>query len=271
MNKLEDWVLDILADPITKEACIPDNFKVKSGVLDARVFLKNTYGYDDWFDGQTEYEEYASSMETTVQEYLNGIEGARPIYEHYKLEGHILDCGGGAGTLREHLSKDVKFISTDPFIEAVTNSSSNRKEAHSCLSQNLNFIAATAEFQPFIGESFDWVHMRSMLDHVQVVDLTLMEAHRVLKPEGRILLGLYVEGGKNGKISFERKLKDFIKHCLEAIGINRWKDYHIWHPTYENLIKVITDNGFEIEDVYWQPQFVDKVCYVCATKHTQIL
>jgi hypothetical protein len=79
-------------------------------------------------------------------------------------------------------------------------------------------------------------------------------------------LALFVEGGKKGKISFGHKLKDFIKHCLEAIGINNWKDHHIWHPTYENLIKVITDNGFEVEDTYWQPQFKDKVCYVCARK-----
>ena len=66
----------------------------------------------------------------------------------------------------------------------------------------LNFIAATAEFQPFVEGSFDWVHMRSMLDHVQVSDLALLEAKRVLKPTGHVLIGLYVDGVKSGVISY---------------------------------------------------------------------
>ena len=33
------------------------------------------------------------------------------------------------------------------------------------LSRPLNFIGAMAEFLPFKDGTFDWVHMRSMLDH----------------------------------------------------------------------------------------------------------
>lgn len=105
-----------------------------------------------------------------------------------------------------------------------------------------------------------------MLDHVQVADLTILEAKRVLKPGGHVLIGLYVDGGKSGVITFERRLKDSIKAGLQFIGIDRWKDYHVWHPTYKNLLKLITDNGFAIEDTYWQPQWKDMVCYVCARK-----
>lgn len=57
---------------------------------------------------------------------------------------------------------------------------------YNCLNAPLNFIGATAEFQPFVSGAFDWVHMRSMLDHVQVVDLALIEANRVLKADGKI-------------------------------------------------------------------------------------
>jgi hypothetical protein len=105
-----------------------------------------------------------------------------------------------------------------------------------------------------------------MLDHVQVVDLALLEAKRVLKPGGRVLIGLYVNGGKSGVISFERRIKDLIKAVLGLVGIERWKDHHIWHPTYQNLLTLITDNGFAIEDTYWQPQWKDMVCYVSAKK-----
>ena len=81
-----------------------------------------------------------------------------------------------------------------------------------------------------------------------------------------MLIGLYVEGGKSGVISFERRLKDSIKAVLELVGFNRWKDHHIWHPTYKNLSKLITNNGFAIVDTYWQPHWKDMVCYVCARK-----
>ena len=92
-----------------------------------------------------------------------------------------------------------------------------------------------------------------------VSTVALLEARRVLKPGGSMLIGLYVDGGKSGVISFERRLKDSIKAGLELVGINRWKDHHIWHPTYKNLLKLITDNGFAIKDTYWQPQWKDIV------------
>jgi SAM-dependent methyltransferase len=182
------------------------------------------------------------------------------------MRGRVLDCGGGAGSVREFLPDELEFVSTDPWLYAPVANSAARKTAYSCLNRPFNFVGAMAEFQPFIANSFDWVHMRSMLDHVQVVDLALLEARRVLKPGGRILVGLYVDGGKNGVVSLERRLKDAIKAGLEFFGIDRWKDHHIWHPTYKNLLKLITDNGFSIEDTYWQPKWKDMVCYVSAKK-----
>lgn len=168
--------------------------------------------------------------------------------------------------MREFLAADVEFVSTDPWLFAPFANSNPRKAAYQCLSQPLNFIGATAEFQPFVAESFDWVHMRSMLDHVQVPDLALLEARRVLRPRGRLLIGLYVEGGKSGVISIQRRVKNTIKTGLQIVGINRWKDHHVWHPSYAGLTKLIQDNGFTIEDIFWQPQWKDMVCYVSAAK-----
>ena len=266
MTELKPWVIAILAHPVTKQPCKPEAFNIVQGAIDARVFLKNTHGYSEWAEGQDEYENAANKGNTSLAEYQTEIEGARPVYQHYQMAGRILDCGGGAGTVREYLSDDVEFVSTDPWLQAPFASSPARKAAYTCLNRPLNFIAATAEFQPFVEGSFDWVHMRSMLDHVQVTDLALLEAKRVLKPGGRVLIGLYVDGGKSGVISFEHRIKDSIKAVLGFVGIERWKDHHIWHPTYQNLLKLITDNGFAIEDTYWQPQWKDMVCYVCAKK-----
>jgi hypothetical protein len=45
---LDDWAISILADPITKTPCSIDNFKQARGIIDARVLMKNTFGYSDW-------------------------------------------------------------------------------------------------------------------------------------------------------------------------------------------------------------------------------
>lgn len=264
----QPWLFSLLADPITKQSCKADAFPRTQGVIDARVFLKNTYGFDAWLSGQKEYEDWADIIRktTTVAEELEGIKCVRPVYEHFTMAGRILDVGGGAGRVREFLPEDAEFVSTDPWPLALAFFSDADKAAYRCLSKPCNFIIANAEFQPFISKSFDWVHMRSMLDHVQIPDLAILEARRVLRPGGFLLVGLYVEGGKSGVISLERRTKDLIKTAFGLAGIDRWKDHHTWHPTYRNLIKLITDNGFEILDTFWQPSWNDMVCYVKAVK-----
>jgi SAM-dependent methyltransferase len=266
---LDEWVVNILADPISKKSRLPKDFLSINGIIDARVFLENTYGFTDWKIGQDFYE----LTETTgvgyndrVEAYKKEIDYDRPIYQHFKINGDILDLGGLTGNVREFLSEDTRLVSVDPFLDGIFQIPPARKEAYKCLSKPLNFVGALAEFIPFQEEVFNWVHMRSMLDHVQVPDLALKEVHRVLKPDGKLLVGLYVEGGKTGRKPFIRFTKDVIRETLGLIGINRFKDYHTWHPTYVNLLKLITDNGFEVQDSYWQPYWKDQVVYVLASK-----
>jgi ubiquinone/menaquinone biosynthesis C-methylase UbiE len=265
---LEPWVIDILANPITKRPATLKEFTSDSDVLDARVMLKNTFGFSEWLTGQTEYERCEASDRgcETIESYKAEIRYDRPIYEHFKLDGAVLDVGGGAGTVREFLPEHVKFVSVDPYLCCLHDIPIAKVEAYSCLSKPLNFIGAVAEFLPFIDDQFDWVHMRSMLDHVQVPDLALLEAHRVLRGDGHLLVGLYVEGGKSGNTSPKQKVKHLLKDALSLVGINRWKDYHTSHPTFSHLTKLMEDNGFVLTDVYWQPHWKDQVCYISARK-----
>lgn len=266
MIKLEPWVETVLADPLTKASARSSSFYSLNGVLDARVFLKNTHGYSEWAEGQHEYETLIANDFASTEEYREEIERDRPVYSHFRLSGRILDCGGGVGTVREFLPEDIEFVSIDPWIQAPFVVTTTRSEAYTCLTKPLNFIAATAEFIPFVAESFDWVHMRSMLDHVQVPDLAILEAKRVLRSNGKLLVGLYVEGGKDGHIPVRQRIKEGIKLGLATLGIERWKDHHVWHPTYRSLCKLITDNGLLVEDTFWQSCWNNKVCYVCARK-----
>jgi len=266
----QKFFTSILADPVTKQPAGSSAFHQINGVLDARVFLKNTHGFNEWQAGQHNYETEMSSSgklgKEQVSYYLNEIKYDRPVYEYYHLNGAILDVGGGAGTVREFLPEEVQFVSIDPYINSINEIPPARREAYTCLARPLNFMAANAEFLPFVAESFDWVHMRSMIDHVQIPDLAILEAHRVMKPDGRLLIGMYVEGGRSGTISMKQKFKNIVKKVLEFAGFHRWKDHHIWHPTYNSLIKLIENNGFAVEDVYWQPQCKDQVCYICSRK-----
>jgi ubiquinone/menaquinone biosynthesis C-methylase UbiE len=259
---LEQWVLDILADPITKLAASPDEIGVTNGIVDARRLMKNTIGFKLWDEGQDFYESWERK---TVEDYKKEVDGVVPVYDHIRMSGRILDVGGGAGSVRHFLPQGAEFVSVDPFIDCVGNVPPAKKAVYPCLSQHLNFVAACAEFLPFQAGSFDWVHMRSMLDHVHSPDLALLEARRVLKPGGKLVIGLYVDGGKSGRRSFDRQLKEIARPILTAIGFRKFRDRHIFHPTYADLKQIIGDNGFDIVDTYWQPQWNDTVCYVTST------
>ena len=68
-------------------------------------------------------------------------------------------------------------------------------KAYPCLIEPCNFLLAQAERLPFKNNSFDWVHMRSVLDHLEDPYVALKEAYRVLEPGGSLLIGLTVSGG----------------------------------------------------------------------------
>ena len=53
-TSIPPWLAAILADPITKQPATSDAFAIKHGVLNARVFLKHTYGYSTWAEGQAD-------------------------------------------------------------------------------------------------------------------------------------------------------------------------------------------------------------------------
>ena len=259
---IEEWVKEILADPVSKLPATAKSIGERDGIIDARRYLKNTAGFVSWQHGQEFYEAWDKQ---TIEDYKTEIEGVAPVYDQIKMRGRVLDVGGGAGTVRHFLPRETEFVSVDPFIDYRKGLDPKKLQAYPCLREPLNFIAACAEFLPFQFGSFDWVHMRSMLDHVQSPDLALIEARRVLRPDGRLVIGLYVDGGKSGRRSLDRQLKEIARTILVSIGVNRYRDHHTFHPTFANLTKLATDNGFRIDDVFWQPQWHDTVCYITAS------
>ena len=261
MNHLEPWASRLLADPISKQPVDPSVFPIRDGVIDARIYLRHTKGFVDWEHGQKFHEAW---QKLTEADYQQEIDGAKPVYDHIAISGRVLDVGGSFGTLRHFLPSGSEFLSVDPFIECCRYTSAAMQRAYPCLSEPLNLIGACAEFLPLQNGAFDWVHMRSVLDHFHSPDLALFEAARVLKRNGKLVIGLYVDGGKSGRRPLDRQLKEILRPVLIAAGLRRFKDHHIFHPTFVGLKQLIADCGFRILDVYWQPQWKDQVCYITA-------
>lgn len=113
MTELQPWVIAILAHPITKQPCKPEAFNSAQGVIDARVFLKNTHGYSEWAEGQEEYEGHAKKGDTTLAEYQTEIEGARPIYQHYLVS--IQKCQKSPKTSSNNYQKRQRFALSADF------------------------------------------------------------------------------------------------------------------------------------------------------------
>ena len=53
-----------------------------------------------------------------------------------------------------------------------------------------------------------------------------------MKPTGQPVIRLYVDGGKSGKRTLERQLKEIARTILVACGVTRYKDHHTFHPTF---------------------------------------
>lgn len=56
-----------------------------------------------------------------------------------------------------------------------------------------------------------------------------------------------------GHRRFGGELKEILRPILTTIGFKRFKDHHLFSPMFNKLPKIVTDNGFGIHDVSWQP------------------
>jgi hypothetical protein len=127
-----------------------------------------------WAEGQNAYESFheRKSSQDELGTYLDEIDSVTEIYnQEIRMQGSVLDVGGHQGRVRHFLSdREVPiYVSIDPFLDVFKNiqSQPNLFKAYPCLSQPCEFVVARAEELPFIANSFDWVHMRSVIDHFE--------------------------------------------------------------------------------------------------------
>lgn len=283
--KLDSWVKEIIVDPLSKEPLTINEEKtflfspygrkypIKDELFDLRLLNNETTADQKvWKEGQREYERWSESLtsQDQKQDYFAEINGVRDVYDDIPVEGSCLDVGGHQGRLRQFLSPEQDYITCDPFLNGFydLDKQPNLIKAYPFLLEPVNFVCCDAEFLPFRSTFFQTVHMRSVIDHFLSPELALNEAYRVLRTDGVLIVGLFVLGGKEGKPGIKYLAKEFFGKTLIAAGMKKFKDYHVWHPTYKELTNLISNCGFKIEKVHWQKGYNDTVCYVCARKRS---
>lgn len=259
---IDDWVKGVLVDPISKESFSQVNQKsIQSScgfiyryigpILDLRVDLSNQR--KEWISGQKEFERwfehYLNKGESDPSFYRNEIARDELVYQKFSInkKGRVLDIGGQLGHIRRYLDPNQEYCSIDPFIGAYLLAANRKRLFQSYpLSRPLNFISAYGEYLPFKANSFDIVNMRSCLDHFFSPEQALLEAFRVIKPCGYLIIGMTLEGQTT-----RSRVKEFIRPIAGAF-CSKFKDHHMWHPTYENLNALVNDCGFSLVEEFWQ-------------------
>jgi SAM-dependent methyltransferase len=181
------------------------------------------------------------------------------------IKGACLDVGGLDGRIRSFMESEQRYACVDPYPGAIADIALQPAltEAYPALKRPMNFVCGMAEFLPIADSIFDAVHMRSVIDHMNDPAQALREAFRVLRPNGQIIVGVSVEGGKTGEPSIKERARETLRSVLVALGVERYRDHHIWHPTWPSLKRLIETAGFTCSTPYWQSE---RVVYVQAVK-----
>jgi len=274
--KVDEWLTDILCDPLDKSRlkvereCLRSSYgrqyPIVDGVYDLRALCSHAGVVGkQWQRGQADFESWSARIaDGSHEDHAAQRRGLEDVYAAIPLAGRCLDVGGSDGRLRAFLSQTQQYVSVDPYLAVLREPRPTEFErVYPFMAEPLNFIAALAEHLPFLSQSFDVVHMRSVIDHFVNPELALREAFRVLRKDGSLIVGLTVEGGKTGRNSMRTQLKKSVK-AVASVAFRRFGDHHIWHPTYHELCELIAACGFRVDRTHLQETENDQVCYIQA-------
>ena len=154
-------------------------------------------------------------------------------------KGKCLEVGAGTGEISRFLSSQHIVVATDISSRMVEQIKKTGIEAHVCDGEKL----------PFQNESFETVIASEVLFYFDNPDNFLAEAHRVLKPQGRLLISC--------ASNFPVKFYDRIRSWLRALGVKRGM-YFSQDPLREfmtpaKLQLMIKRNNFKVIEMKKSP------------------
>jgi ubiquinone/menaquinone biosynthesis C-methylase UbiE len=235
----------------TPQYCIPENLRL-------------------WQHGQNEFENFdrTETEHGNIQVYLDEIDSVKEIYTNeFHLSGKVLDVGGHQGRLRHFLDNDVDlYVSIDPFInifEGIDEHSTLLK-AYPRLQEPCNFISAHAEYLPFKSGSFDWIHMRSVVDHFENPYFAFLEAFRCCRPRGKMLVGLAIEEKIPQSLSHLSKFKQLSFQARSLVSGFFHLDHHMNRLTVSQLHDLYRNTGWTVVKEHWQKPPFNYCIYSCT-------
>lgn len=235
----------------------------------------STVTLSKWELIQCKYEDFTDEQaaKDDLTSYRREIDSVREIYtEEFELIGDVLDVGGHQGRLRHFLprSRSGTYVSVDPFLNVFENVAlqPGLLEAYEILRNPCNFLCCHAEHLPFRAREFDWVHMRSVLDHFYDPYLALKEAFRVLRPEGKILVGLTVEDpprsdGASREMLALKKARTVARWML---GRTAHDEHHMMVWREADVDRALHEAGFALVKKHWQKPPYSMCLYTCAQR-----
>lgn len=264
-------------------------------VYDFRI-LRPAYcvpdGMISWQEAQTEYEQYHEDRKKidSLSVYEKEIESIREIYtEEYDIKGMVLDVGGHQGRTRHFLPSDsTTYVSIDPYLTIFSGigQQPNLLKAFPSLSEPCNFISAHAEHLPFKPKSFDWVHMRSVVDHFADPYKAFLEAYRCTKDGGKLIVGLTIKEKMKNTAPLSARLSQKIKQdgiaslvslafkkLSNMVSFNKSaepEDDHMFRLTHENLKDLFDRTGWKVVKEHWQKPPFEYVIYACGQKKSPL-
>jgi len=203
-----------------------------------------------WQISQEQFEYYAERVgeADNIQEYTNEIDSVKEIYtDEYNISGKILDIGGEQGRLRHFLNKSDFYVNIDVYVNAFEElyKRDNLLKAYPSLKEPSYFLLANAEYLPFKSSLFDWTHMRSTLDHFEDPFKAVLEAYRVSKPGGNLMIGLSI---------------------IERLGLKTTNDEHVFRFTYSQIVDLMKSANWSIEKEHWQKPPHSYCLYIVGKK-----
>ncbi len=289
-------VQDFLVCPLSKQPMervgddyvAPCGFAYRNG--DFRINLDFS---PEWAKAQEAYEAWLVQWRTendTVPDRMKITDaGFDDVYDEIRLEGKVLDVAGDIGTVVTQANLDPEqYVSLDVMridFPAIERDHPNYAK-HYSRSRNCPMIQGSAEFLPVKDLYFDTVQMRGCIDHFTAPHVALMEAYRVLKPGGTVVVGVTLEGAyqmedwrtvdpvqpsvarsiyKAGVDQLKRYPKLFSVATQAKARLMGHHDHHMFHPTYEAVTELVKTSGFHIEREVWQKAY-HNVLYLSARK-----
>ena len=249
----------------------------------------------EWAKAQDAYEAWLVQWRAendAVPSRMEGVDAAfEDVYAEIKLEGKVLDVAGDIGTVVTQAGLDPEqYVSLDVMridFPAIERDHPNYA-THYSRSRHCPMIQGSAEFLPVKDLYFDTVQMRGCIDHFTAPHVALMEAYRVLKPGGSVVVGVTLEGAyQMDDCGWENPTEYSLARSVYKAGVKQLKrypkvfslatqtkarmmgmhDHHMFHPTYDSLTGLIKKCGFQIEKEVWQKAY-HNVLYVSARKPT---